>query len=53
MYQYLSKTEDCCLQAMKQVRRETFKNNNMRHHETLKIIVKAYLKGTQLDRMKP
>ena len=41
MFQCFSKTEDEFSQAMNQAAKETFENN-MLHHDTIKIIVKAY-----------
>ena len=42
MCQYFSKTEDRILQATKQAAKEAFENN-MRHHDTMKTFVKAYI----------
>ena len=42
MFEFFSKTEDQCSQAMKQPVKETFENN-IHHHDTMKIIAKAYL----------
>ena len=41
-HQYFSKTEDQSSQAMKQATKEAFENN-MHHHDIMKIITKAYL----------
>ena len=41
MYQYFSKTEDHCSQAIKQAAKEVFENNN-RYHDIMKTIAKAY-----------
>ena len=48
MCQYFSKTEDYCSQAMKKqpTTKEAFENN-MNHHETMKIIAKAYLNNRE------
>ena len=40
------KTEDRCLQAMKQVAKEAFENN-MHHHDTTKTIAKAYVSNRE------
>ena len=40
------KTEDRCLQAMKQVAKEAFENN-MHHHDTMKTIAKAYVSNRE------
>ena len=41
-YQYFSKPEDHCLQAVKQAAKEALDNNRY-NHETMKKIPKAYL----------
>ena len=41
MSQYFSKTKDKCLEAMKQVAKETLKNN-VHHHDTKKTNIKGY-----------
>ena len=46
MCQYFSKTEDQCSQAMKQAAKEAFENN-MYHPDTIKTIVKAYLRNRE------
>ena len=46
MLQYFSKTEDRCSQAMKQAAKEVFENN-MHHHDTMKLIAKAYLSNQE------
>ena len=42
MFQYFSKTENWCWQAMKQAAKEAFEDI-MHHHDTMKTIAKAYL----------
>ena len=46
MCQYFSKTEDRCSQAIKQAVNDAFENN-MHHHDTIKIIPKAYLSNQE------
>ena len=46
MCQCFSKTEDQCLQALKQAAKEAYENN-MQHHDTMKTITKAYLNSRQ------
>ena len=46
MCQYFSKTEHRCSQATKQAAKEAFENN-MHHHDTMKIIAKAYLSNQE------
>ena len=46
MCQYFSKTENQCLQSVKQAAKETFKNN-MHHHDTMKSIAKACLSNKE------
>ena len=46
MCQCFSKTEDQCLQALKQAAKEAYENN-MHHHDTMKTITKAYLNSRQ------
>ena len=42
MCQYFSKIKDRCSQVIKQAAKEAFEDN-MVHHDTMKIIAKAYL----------
>ena len=42
MWQYFSKTEDQCSQAVKKADKEIFENN-MFYHDTMKTIAKVYL----------
>ena len=44
--QYFSKTEDRCLQAMRQETKESFEKN-MHYHDTMKTITKAYLSNRE------
>ena len=46
MCQYFSKTEDRCSQAIKQAAKDAFENK-MHHHDTMKIIPKAYLSNQE------
>ena len=46
MCQYFYKTEDQCSQAMKQAAKEAYENN-IHHHDTMKIIAKAYLNSRE------
>ena len=46
MCQYFSKTEDQYLQNMKEASKEAFENN-IHHHDTMKVIAKAYLSNRE------
>ena len=46
MCRYFSKTEDQCLQVIKQAAKKAFENN-MHYHDTIKIIAKAYLSNPE------
>ena len=48
MFQYFSKIEDQCSQAMKQAVKEAF-GNNMHHHGTMKAIAKANLSNRKFS----